>query len=319
MAEILDAEVVRHRRARAAGIHVGRAGKACRVAPVNGPEINAEARAPRGVRDGRVQLGPGEDHHPAHGGDDAQVRVRRDRLQRLRLLAGIDAHVLGRVEAAGGIPALVVVAGRAVGHRPVPVVRVERHGVVRRDVEHGHPPVQLAERRRVPGVPVRMKGVGDAGGEVAVAGGGAEARHVEIGVLRGTAVGDEHRADEALRLGMMDEAGLQFRQQRGELGHRHLVLGDARDRAPRTPRESCLAGELAELQGRRRRRVDEQFARIKTLAARVVIEGAVEPESSHAADVCQKKGPAQGRANTGGTRKSIHHVSVRHLSEPVTS
>ena len=85
------------------------------------------------------------------------------RLLSLRLFARIDLDVLYRCGAIFRIPFVVVVNFRVVPHGLAEIPRIETHRVVGFERIDGQPPVELAHRRRIPSIPMRVKSVGDTG------------------------------------------------------------------------------------------------------------------------------------------------------------
>src|SRR3954452_15955532 len=69
-----------------------------------------------------------------------------------------------------------------------------------------------------------MKGVSDPGGQVVVARGGPQPGEIEVRLLWAAAVCPEDVADARARDGVVDEARLEFGQQRRVFGHRHEAL-----------------------------------------------------------------------------------------------
>lgn len=55
---------------------------------------------------------------------------------------------------------------------------VKRHRAFRYNAVYRQPPIQLRRVCRIPGITVRMMSVADAGGEIAMAGDHAQARHI---------------------------------------------------------------------------------------------------------------------------------------------
>src|SRR5207237_9079530 len=108
------------------------------------------------------------------------------------------------------VPLVVVIRARAIAYGRVPVAQVERHGVIRLDLVHRYPPVDLAEGGGVPRVAMRVEGVGDPRREIAAVRGRADPRDVELRVVEVTAHLVEEAADEPLALGMVNEARLQL-------------------------------------------------------------------------------------------------------------
>ena len=61
---------------------------------------------------------------------------------------------------------IIVVSVGIVADRLAPIAGMKRHGVLRLNIVDGNPPVQLALRRAVPSVTMRMPSIGDASGEI---------------------------------------------------------------------------------------------------------------------------------------------------------
>src|SRR5215510_8425249 len=88
--------------------------------------------------------------------------------------------MLRSILAALGIPPVVIEVSRSILDASSPVTRMEGHAVLRHELVYRRPPVELAHRRRIPGVAMRMVGVGDAGRKIVFGKGAAEPRHVLV-------------------------------------------------------------------------------------------------------------------------------------------
>ena len=212
--------------------------------------------------------------------------------------------------AVGLVPLVVVVAARIVGHRLGEVAWVERHRVVGGDPVDGQPPVELEHRRRVPGVAVRVPGVGDPGGEVAVAGRAAHARHVEVGALEIAAELRQHVLDVALRFRVVDERRLELAEDLRVALHRQLAL-----RAFGVERRERLLDQplrqLAQRQRRGARSVHEQLPFVQAPPALVVAECRIEVDGvvGHGGPCRQSGGPSiSGAARRTGAWKAVDLV-----------
>src|SRR5262249_12480568 len=125
-------------------------------------------------------------------------------------------------------PLVIIIVSRAVAHWVRPVARVESHNVVRLNFVHRQPPINLAEGRRIPGVPVRVKGIRDARCQVAGVGRSAQTWHVKMSVLKVAAHFGEQLLDELLAAGMVNESGLEVREDGGEALDWQVMLRLAR-------------------------------------------------------------------------------------------
>src|SRR5688572_8264283 len=157
---------------------------------------------------------------------------------------------------------------------------MERHRVLRLDVVDRHPPVDLARRCGVPRVAMRVPRVGDARGEIAVAGGGPHLRDLEVGFLAITAHRFESLPQVLLGFRMVDELRLELAEDLRALLHGKVVLRLARvERVERGLDQ--LARERAERDGARARRVDDEVAGIQTLAPDLIREGWIDMDRRH--------------------------------------
>src|SRR6266850_1006014 len=131
-----------------------------------------------------MELGSRKHDDAASRRQQPHVRLQFDGFECLWLRTRVDADLLGGMEAAVAVPLLVVVAVRAVAQSVGEITRVKSHAIGRVDGKYRQPPVDLAHRRRVPGVAMRVKRVSDTGAQVIIAGRGSQARHVEIALAR---------------------------------------------------------------------------------------------------------------------------------------
>src|SRR3954451_924018 len=161
MRQIRSAEVVAHGSASAARVEVRRTATRHRVAFVHGAEVYAVAREATGIRHRLVQMRGGEQDEPAGRNYQAHLAT-LDRLRQPRLLPRVGLDVLRRTGTVLRVPLVVVVDIRAVLDGIVEIVRMEGEAVALFNVPDRQPPVDLAERRRVPRVAVRVEGVGNA-------------------------------------------------------------------------------------------------------------------------------------------------------------
>ena len=136
---------------------------------------------------------------PAGWGHHADVGLELERLLGLRLLAGLLLDLRGGLLAAGLVPLLVVVARGAVADRPVEVLRVEGHRVLRLDLVDRQPPVELLVRSREPGVAMRVELVGETRVQVLAVRHRPQPRHVEVCPGRIAAEFGQEPGDQLLR------------------------------------------------------------------------------------------------------------------------
>src|SRR5713226_5632460 len=127
-------------------------------------EIETVAGFVGGVRYRLVKLRAGEQYDAA-GRRQITDAQRLQGLLRLRLLARITADMLSRRRTVAAVPIVVIVDLRIVADGLGKVARIEGHSVIRLQRVDRDPPVELAGRRRVPSVAVRMEGIGDARSE----------------------------------------------------------------------------------------------------------------------------------------------------------
>ena len=275
-----ELQIIPQRGARAFSIHIPGALSIPDVLQVHRPEINAEARFPRVVGNGRMHLSCRKGDHSARRRHDADLGIELQGLFRLGLFAGILFDVLGRFLAAGSHPLLVIVLPGAIAHRLAEVPGMKGHDIAGLYLIDRQPPVDLAHRRRVPGVPVRMKGIGDAGSQITVAGRRAHARHVEIGQLRIAAPLRQDGLNAFFGTGMMDERRLEFREHCHVFLHRHLILGRDGVEAGKGFFDQ-LPGQLDEGQGGGGGGIDEELAGVEGGSSLVVGEGGVVVDGVH--------------------------------------
>ena|SRR5438128_1607787 len=98
------------------------------------------------------------------------------------------------------------------------------HNVLRLDIIHREPPIQLAERSGIPSIAMRMESVGYTRREIIITSCGSQARYIEIGCFGVTAMFLQNYLNEFLRPRMMNESRLQFREDLHVLFHRHMIL-----------------------------------------------------------------------------------------------
>ena len=118
--------------------------------------------------------------HPSRRRNQPDLRIEFHFLFRLGLLARVGFDVLRRVLPAGAIPCLVIVLVRAVLHTLAPIAWMKRHRIAPQNLKNRNPPIQLAHRRGIPGIAMRMECVCDAGSQISIRSASAHARHVEI-------------------------------------------------------------------------------------------------------------------------------------------
>ena len=102
------AEIVVHRRSRAARIHICGAKMRDGILVVHGPKVDAVAGDSARIRHRLVQMSAGEQDEPAGGTNDFD-RVDLDVLLRLRLLPGIRLDVFGRFGPRCSVPLAVII------------------------------------------------------------------------------------------------------------------------------------------------------------------------------------------------------------------
>src|SRR2546427_4397706 len=135
---------------------------------------------------------------------------------------------------------------------------MERHRVLWLDVVHGNPPVDLTERRRVPGVAMWVERIGDTGRQVAAGGRSAQPRHVEIRLGEVAPELAEDPREQLLARRVMDETRLQRRENLDVFLHRKAEL--RRLRIQRRKRlSSHLLSQADQLERARRRREEEEL------------------------------------------------------------
>jgi hypothetical protein len=226
----------------------------------------------------------------------------------MRLDARIGFDVLRRAGAALGVPAVVIVVARRVGDALGEIARVKGHAVAPLDRVDRQPPVELALRRRVPGVAVRVESIGDARGQIVPRHRRAHPRHVEIRILGIAAELAEQLLDELLRAWVMNERRLEARQARDAFLHRQDVIDMAR-----IVRRERLLDHRRAMGAKRRggwpRPIDENRAGIESGAPLVVVEIRLKEDVRH------RFNP---RATSGSVRRSAdvaRFVPTRRLRD----
>ena len=235
-----------------------------------------------------MQVCRGKQQHAARRRHHRHVRLQLDVFLQLGLRPRVLVHVRDCIETLPGIPFLVVVDLGIVRRLAREPLRMEGHGVAAVHLEDRNPPVDLAHRRRIPGVAVRMEGIGDAAGEVIVAGGRAHARHVEIGLFQITADVLHHLRDDALAFRMMNEGRLELRENLGEFLDRIVILRRARIQTGEGLGNQ-LAGQLDQRQRMLIGGIHEQIAVVDHPAAAVVVDLPVKVDSGHGACCCNSR------------------------------
>src|SRR5580693_10077619 len=181
--EVRDPQEIAKRGPRGGAVAVRRAAFAGNVVNVDGAKVDAPAHHIRGVRHGRVQLRSGENNDPARGDDEAYFRLEFQRLLGVRLDAGIVAYVLRGILTALGIPSVVIEVARSILDTAAPVTRMERHAILGDEFVDRRPPIELAHRRRIPGIAMRVVGVCDPCREIVFWKSAAQTGHVLIGLV----------------------------------------------------------------------------------------------------------------------------------------
>jgi hypothetical protein len=163
MSQIRSSKKIAETGAGTGGIDFGSAALGNDVVEMHGPKINTETRLPGGVWHCGVHLGAGKDENTSDRKNHANLRVKLDRFLRHWLDAGVFANVLCGVESANAVPLRVIVDSGTVADGVIPIMRMESHDVLRNDVEYRNPPVELALWGGIPGIPMRMEGIGNTG------------------------------------------------------------------------------------------------------------------------------------------------------------
>ena len=192
----------------------------------------------------------------------------------LRLLAGLLLDLLRGLLAAGPVPLVVVVAGGAVLHRLVEVLRVECHRVLGLDLVDRQPPVELLLRSREPGVAMRVELVarGRRSGTrraPSCAAAGRRSRSVEVATeFR------EHARDQLLARGWWMNAGLSSARISDVSLRRHVSWATVGSWGANASSLSSRASSQSASRSRRQRR--RTVAAVQTVAALLLVQRGVE-------------------------------------------
>src|ERR1035438_3174404 len=88
---------------------------------------------------------------PTHVANHTDLRIKLDRFLRMWLDARIGLYMLSCTAPALQVPLVVVVPARSVFQSDCPIGWMNCHAVFGGDIVDGHPPIDLAEWRRIPG------------------------------------------------------------------------------------------------------------------------------------------------------------------------
>src|SRR5260370_912196 len=147
MRQVSASDVIAHGRACGRGVHIWSAPARGHVIQMDGPKINAETRATRGIRHARMHLRGGEHENSAWRRDYPDLRLEFHRFLRFGLHSRVLLDELGCILTAGAFPFCVIVSSGAVSNCLAPVARMKGHGVLRNDRIDRHPPIDLTHRR----------------------------------------------------------------------------------------------------------------------------------------------------------------------------
>src|SRR6266851_3641307 len=222
--EIRHAPKITQRRARARAVGGQWPSTIGQIIDVDSAKIDAPACERCLVAHGRMQMRGREQDDTARRHDQAHARLEFEWLLGARLHPCIAFHMLPSILPAIGIPAIVVEIRRTVLDGCAPVARMERHPLTGVEVINRHPPVQLARRRRKPGISMRMMGISNPGGQIVGRIGNAQARHILKGLMRVTSHIHKQALQTTSRPWIMDEMGLEPREDFHRLRHRKLPM-----------------------------------------------------------------------------------------------
>src|SRR5579885_2604092 len=156
---------------------------------------------------------------------------------------------------------------------------------------------------------MRVECVGNACGQISCVRGRAQPRHVKIRLFQIAVDLGEQLLNQLLAARVMNEFGLQFRQNRGVPVHRQMVLRVARVQR----RERLLGhvrGELAERQGTRRGVENDQLAVVQHFAPRFVRNLGFEEYSVHCSPSFLWGTSSPCRASSAATSEIIGNLSL---------
>src|SRR6266540_6113233 len=108
-----------------------------------------------------MQLRSREEKNPSNLSNNAHLRVKFDGFLWARLLTSIGLNILSSSLPARSVPFVIIVDVRVVTDCLAPVSWMKRHSVLGFNFINREPPVNLAGRSRIPGVTMRVEGVGD--------------------------------------------------------------------------------------------------------------------------------------------------------------
>src|SRR6516165_3947851 len=89
---------------------------------------------------------------------------------------------------------------------------MEGHAIFRDEFVHGRPPIELAHRRRIPRVAMRVVSVGDTCRKIISGERTAQTWHILVCLIGRAAKGTQHGLYEFLRTRVVDVTGLQYRE-----------------------------------------------------------------------------------------------------------
>src|ERR1039457_5524327 len=98
------------------------------------------------------------------------------------------------------------------------------HAVLGVKIEDGHPPIDLEEWRRVPRIPMRMKGIRYARFQIIARKGGAHTWYIKVRLFQIAARFPQHRRHKLFGFGVVDELGFQDRKNFSALFRRQLLM-----------------------------------------------------------------------------------------------
>src|SRR6267154_2192455 len=92
-------------------------------------EVNTQASPTGSVGYARVHLRAREEQHASWRRNHTDLGIEFEGLFGSRLLSGVLFQKLGGTLAAGAVPFIIVVMGRAVAYRLIPITRMKSHSV----------------------------------------------------------------------------------------------------------------------------------------------------------------------------------------------
>ncbi len=224
MRQVRPTKVIAHRRSRASRVHVRRTAPRCHVVQIHRAKINAEARLSRIIRHARMHLCGRKQQHATGGRNHSDLWIQLHRLFRLRLFPRVLLDELAGILPARAVPFRVVVFRGAVAHRLTPIPWMKRHRVFWNDRINRQPPVDLAHRRGVPRVAVRVERVCNSRRQEVIARGRTHPRHVKVRLFKAKSEITQHSLDEFLRFRRMNKSRFQLGKNRRVLLYRQIKL-----------------------------------------------------------------------------------------------